>query len=230
MGDEQAVADRRGAAYAGRFPELEDALCERVHELRRGRPLAPLTIVVGSSDVRTRVGDLLVRRLGAVANVSVVTLGRLAADLAAAGHGAPPAAARGPRPRAPACGASCAARDLAYFAPVHDRPHFAQALAATFADLREACVAPESQWARAALGRGAAGPAPAGVAKAADLRELSTPRTAGELGRRGLRDGAQHCSTRRRPSGAQAWAGRPRSSCTASTTSIARRRRWSRRC
>ena len=78
-GDDQA----RGLLVSGRFPELEDALCERVQELRRGRPLAPLTVVVGSSHVRTHVGDLLVRRLDAVANVSVVTLGRLAADLVA---------------------------------------------------------------------------------------------------------------------------------------------------
>src|SRR5665647_2356289 len=79
VGGEETTANGRGAAYVGRFPELEDALVERVLELRRGRPLAPLTIVVGSSSVRTRVGDLLVRRLGAIANVWVVTLSRLAA-------------------------------------------------------------------------------------------------------------------------------------------------------
>ena len=73
----------QGLLVSGRFRELEDALCERVGELKRGRPLAPLTIVVGSAAVRTRIGDLLVRRLGAVANVDVVTLERLARDLVA---------------------------------------------------------------------------------------------------------------------------------------------------
>ncbi|MBE3034610.1 MAG: hypothetical protein IMZ74_15625, partial [Actinobacteria bacterium] len=101
---------------SGRFPELEDALCERVRELRRGRPLAPLTVVVGSSNVRTRVGDLLVRRLGAVANVSVVTLGRLAADLVAAVRGAPQPTLAG-LARERLLRRLIAARELAYFAP-----------------------------------------------------------------------------------------------------------------
>ena len=117
-GDDQA----RGLLVSGRFPELEDALCERVRELRRGRALAPLTVVVGSSNVRTRVGDLLVRRLGVVANVSVVTLGRLAADLVAAVRGTPqPTLAGSARERL--LRRLIAARELAYFAPVQDRPH-----------------------------------------------------------------------------------------------------------
>ena len=111
-GDDQA----RGLLVSGRFPELEDALCERVQELRRGRPLAPLTVVVGSSNVRTRVGDLLVRRLGAVANVSVVTLGRLAADLVAAARGAPQPTLAG-LSRERLLRRLIAARGLAYFAP-----------------------------------------------------------------------------------------------------------------
>src|SRR5665647_2281804 len=105
VGGEETSANGRGAAYVGRFPELEGALAERVLELRRGRPLAPLTIVVGSSSVRTRVGDLLVRRLGAIANVCVVTLSRLAGDLVVAARGAPrptlAGIARGRRPRCP---------------------------------------------------------------------------------------------------------------------------------
>ena len=52
---------QRGILVSGRFPELEAALVERVRELRAGRPLVPLTVVVGSSAVRTHVGDLLVR-------------------------------------------------------------------------------------------------------------------------------------------------------------------------
>jgi hypothetical protein len=65
----EGADQQRGILVSGRFPELEKALAERVVELRTGRPLAPLTIVVGSSAVRTRVGDVLVRRLGALANV-----------------------------------------------------------------------------------------------------------------------------------------------------------------
>jgi ATP-dependent helicase/nuclease subunit B len=179
----------RGLLVSGRFPELEDALCERVQELRRGRPLAPLTVVVGSSHVRTRVGDLLVRRLGAVANVSVVTLGRLAADLVAAARGAPQATLAG-LSRERLLRRLIAARRLAYFAPVQDRPHFPQAVAATFADLREACIAPASPWSRIALGQSAPDDAPSGAAKAADLRDLYSA-YCGELAQRGLADGAQ---------------------------------------
>ena len=73
----------QGILVSGRFPELEHALCERVAELKRGRPLAPVTVVVGSAAVRTHVLDLLVRRLGAVANLQVATLSRLAADVVA---------------------------------------------------------------------------------------------------------------------------------------------------
>src|SRR5450756_2113180 len=203
-GDDQA----RGLLVSGRFPELQDALCERVRELRRGRPLAPLTIVVGSSNVRTRVGDLLVRRLGAVANVSVVTLSRLAADLVAAVRAAPqPTLAGSARERL--LRRLIAARELAYFAPVQDRPHFPQAVAATFADLREARVAPESGWARAAVGEGALADTPSGAAKAADLQALYGA-YGDELARRGLADveqqlldAAEAARSAREPSRAQ---------------------------
>ncbi|MEI6449452.1 MAG: PD-(D/E)XK nuclease family protein [Actinomycetes bacterium] len=179
----------QGLLVSGRFPELEDALCERVQELRHGRPLTPLTVVVGSAHVRTRVGDLLVRRLGALANVSVVTLGRLAADLVATRREAPQTALAG-LARERLLRRLIAARELAYFAPVQDRPHFPQAVAATFADLREACVAGHSDWARAALGQGATAVTPAGTAKAADLQELYDA-YCDELARLGLADGAQ---------------------------------------
>lgn len=170
----------QGLLVSGRFAELEDALCGRVRALKRGRPLAPLTVVVGSAAARTRVGDVLVRTLGAVANVSVVTLARCAADLVAAERGAPPALLAGlARERLVRRLVAAEAGRLRYFGPVVDRPHFAQALAATFADLREARVAPETPWAEIVATSGAAGPA-TGVAgdsggaraKAADLDRL----------------------------------------------------------
>ena len=189
VGGEETSANGRGAAYVGRFPELEGALAERVLELRRGRPLAPLTIVVGSSSVRTRVGDLLVRRLGAIANVCVVTLSRLAGDLVVAARGAPrPTLAGIARERL--IRRLVASRELAYFAPVQDRPHFPRAVAATFADLREARVAPASDWARTAFRQGAAADTPSSEAKAADLQGLYAA-YCDELARRRLADGAQ---------------------------------------
>src|SRR5665648_602584 len=150
---------------------------------------APLTIVVGSSSVRTRVGDLLVRRLGAIANVCVVTLSRLAGDLVVAARGAPrPTLAGIARERL--IRRLVASRDLAYFAPVQDRPHFPRAVAATFADLREARVAPASDWARTAFRQGAAADTPSSEAKAADLQGLYAA-YCDELARRRLADGAQ---------------------------------------
>ena len=177
-----------GLLVSGRFSELEDALCERVAELKRGDALAPVTVVVGSAAVRTRVGDLVVRRLGAVANLTVATLGRLAADLVAADRGAPPVALTGvTRERLVRRLVGRLAGDLDYFRPVLDRPHFAQALAATLADLREAFVPAESAWSSAAAGapQGAAD----GPSRMHDLDRLYRAYCA-ELRSLGLQDGA----------------------------------------
>ena len=173
--------------HIGRFAELEDVLVERVVELRGGHPLAPLTIVVGSAAVRTRVSDLLVRRLEAVANVSVVTLSRLATDIVAHAQPAPPVVLAGlARERLlRRLVADRGANALAYFGRVAERPHFAKALAATFADLREARVSPQGGWAAAAVAAGAAN----GPAKAADLEALYEA-YCDSLRRRALLDGA----------------------------------------
>ena len=211
----------QGLLVSGRFPELEDALCERVAELKRGDALAPVTIVVGSAAVRTRVGDLVVRRLGAVANLTVATLGRLAADLVAADRGAPPVALTGfTRERLVRRVVSRLAGDLDYFGPVLDRPHFAQALAATLTDLREACVPPDSAWGSAARGRRSSRrgrPFPAARPRpplSGLLRRAAVARLAGR--RRRAPGGGRRCGRR-----GGLWA---QSSCTASTTSTRRRR------
>ena len=183
------VADaHQGLLVSGRFRELEDALCERVAELKRDDALTPLTIVVGSAAVRTHVGDLLVRSLGVVANLGVATLGRLASDLVAAERGAPPVVLGGlARERLVGRLVAERAGELEYFAPVVDRPHFAQALAATLTDLREACVLPDSAWSDAAS---AASPGAAtSGAKAPDLDRLYRAFCA-ELEARRLLDGA----------------------------------------
>ena len=183
----------RGTLVSGRFPELEDALCERVAELKRGRPLAPVTVVVGSAAVRTHVLDLLVRRLGAVANVQVTTLGRLAADVVAAHRGAPPAALAGlTRERLVRRLVAAHASRLRYFGPVVDRPHFPQAVAATLADLREACVPPGSGWSAAAQAGPAAGAAAGPSSSAEKFADLDLLYRAycEELEMRGLLDGA----------------------------------------
>jgi len=178
-----------GLLISGRFPELEDALCERVAELKRDDALAPLTIVVGSAALRTRVGDLVVRRLGAVANLTVSTLGRLASDLVASEQAPPPAVLGGlARERLVRRLVAERAGELEYFRPVVDRPHFAQALAATLTDLREACVPPDSPWSDAASAAGSPAVTTSG-AKSRDLDLLYTAFCA-ELAARRLADGA----------------------------------------
>lgn len=178
---------------SGRFQELDDALVQRVAELRRGRPLSRVTVVVGSAAMRTRVQDLLVRRLGAVASLEVATLGRLAAGLVAEDRGAPPPALNAlSRERLVRQVVTARITDLRYFGPVVDRPHFAQAVAATLSDLREACVEPGSRWSESVAppaSGDAADVTGAGRAKAADLDLLYRAYCDGLLAR-GLLDGA----------------------------------------
>jgi RecB family exonuclease len=180
---------------SGRFAELEDALVERVLELRAGHALTPVTIVVGSAAVSGRVSDLLVRQLKAVANIKVVTLARLAADLITQARQAPlPLLTGFARERlVRRLVAAHSEAGLAYFGPVSGRPHFAHALAATLADLRQARVDPAVDWAVLASGQDAGTPASAGVpatpalAKAADLQHLYAAYCK-ELRHRGLAD------------------------------------------
>jgi hypothetical protein len=194
--------DSQPLALTGRFVELEEALCRRVAGLREPDPLLPITVVVGSSLVRLRIGDLLVRRLGAVANVSIITLSRLAARLAA-WHGvssaALPALARERLVRL-----LCAQTPpVGYFGPVRDRPHFPAALAATFSDLRQGLVEPDSGWERC-LAAASGGSAPA--AKAVDLSDLYAGYCA-ELDRRDLYDDAAvHVAAARAAATAPQWA------------------------
>lgn len=188
---------RCGLLVSGRFAELEDALVERALELRAGHSLTPLTIVVGSAAVSGRVSDLLVRRLKAVANIKIVTLARLAADLITQSGRAPlPLLTGFARERlVRRLVAAHSEAGLAYFGPVSRRPHFARALAATLADLRQARVDPAVDWAVLASGHDAGRPVSAGVpatpalAKAADLQHLYAAYCK-ELRHRGLADDA----------------------------------------
>ncbi len=139
-----------GLLARGRFSELEGALSQRVRELKQEAPLAPVVVIVGSAAVRVRVGDVLVRRLGGVANVGVVTFGGFAADLVAQHAEWPlPTLSALARERLVRRVVAAHTARLAYYGPVVERPHFAAALAATFSDLREGCVDPASAWASA---------------------------------------------------------------------------------
>lgn len=179
----------RGAiAFSGRFPELEDALCARVAQLREPDPLLPITIVVGSSLVRRHLGDTLVRRLDAVANVTLLTLAGYARRLAARAPGGKPHVLSQVVRERLLRRAVAEAPALQYFGPVSRRPHFAHALEATVTDLRQAGVDPAGDWTRAVVGV-APDPARARQRRAADLSRLYASYCA-DLARRGLTDDA----------------------------------------
>jgi RecB family exonuclease len=192
-GPERSPASVSGTVYSGRFPELEPALCARVVELKETDALAPLTIVVGSAAVRRHLGDRLVRRLGGLAGVSLETLGRFAERCAAASVTSPPAPLT-ELGRERLLRRLLGRGDLGYFGPVAGRPHFARALAGTFADLREALIDPDAEWARH-VDRSSADTSPAavatalGAARGADLERLYGA-CCRELRERGLADGA----------------------------------------
>ena len=142
-------------------------------ELRRGRPLAPLTIVVGSAAVRTHVGDLLVRRLGRVANVNVVTLARLAGDLVTEARGAPPAVLAGlARERFLRRLIAAAEDDLAYFGPVVNGPISPRRWRRRSPTCARRCVEPDASWSEAA----ASGRRPAVAAGAPETTERARHR------------------------------------------------------
>ena len=159
-----------GVHLSGRFAELEDALVERVLELKAPGPLAPLTVVVGSSALRTRVGDLLVRRTRAWANISVLTLSRLTADLTAGVAPAPVTLSAPVLERVVQRVVAEHAGALRHFLGVRTQPHFARALLATLADLREAGLSAGPALTAALSSAGA----PAGAARLSDLDLLYT--------------------------------------------------------
>ncbi len=144
-------ADLPPTLWLGRYPALESALTGWVRAVQAGDPLRPVTVVVGSRAARDRVSWVVAAGLGAVANVRVTTLPRLALELR------PPGDEALPRPLTRLARQRLVARLVAeraaasgwYFAPVASAPGLAAAFLRTFDDLREACVEPGDLPARA---------------------------------------------------------------------------------
>ena len=125
----------------GRFRELEAALAAEVKAAQSSDPLQPVTVVVGSALLRAHLVRALAQRLGACANVEVVTLYRLAARLAGDTAGIPLSRLAKERLVARLVGARATRRPW-YFAPVAGTPGLGRALLATIEDLREGLVEP----------------------------------------------------------------------------------------
>ena len=128
--------------FVGPFqPALESALADEIAAFKKQHgPLAPLLVVALSHLLALHLQRTLAHRLGGHANIHFTTLADLAAE------SAPPA----PACRAPQLGLELLATQIArdaipadgYFQPVRDTKGFANALLATFTDLKEAGITP----------------------------------------------------------------------------------------
>ena len=122
---------------SGRPAALGHTLADRVAELRREDPLAPITVLVGASLQRPWLQRWLAARLGAHANVRILMPGDLALLLGASSlvdqgrRALPPLADR-------VLLADVARKHPGYFAPVGETPGFGEALFRLVRELRGA--------------------------------------------------------------------------------------------
>jgi ATP-dependent helicase/nuclease subunit B len=116
---------------------LRIALADRVAELRRADPLAPITVLVGTSLQRPHLARWLAAKLGGHANVQIVMPGDLALLL-----GAPLLVEQGRRALPPLADrvllAEVARSHPGYFAPVGETPGFGEALYRLVRELKAA--------------------------------------------------------------------------------------------
>ena len=121
----------------GQPAALRTALADRVAELRRDDPLAPVTVLVGTSLQRPHLARWLAARLGGHANVRILMPGDLALLL-----GAPVLVEQGRRALPPLADrvllAEVARSHPGYFAPVAETPGFGEALYRLVRELRGA--------------------------------------------------------------------------------------------
>jgi hypothetical protein len=122
---------------SGRSAALRIALADRINDLRRQDPMAPIWILVGASLQRPYLARWLAGRLGGHANVRILMPGDLALLL-----GAPQLVAEGRRALPPLADrvllAQVAGAQPGYFEPVADTPGFAEALYRLVRELRGA--------------------------------------------------------------------------------------------
>jgi RecB family exonuclease len=123
----------------GDFPDLEAAFIERVRELKRADPLAPLFVLVPTNLLRRHLSRVLAERGVPHLNVRFVTFSSLVRDLIAPslltdGHVSMPKFAD-ELLMAEACDGQ---GDEFYFAKLSDRPGLHGAILSTIQDLKEA--------------------------------------------------------------------------------------------
>jgi RecB family exonuclease len=134
--------------YLGGFDGLEAALAEEVRAAKERDAFAPVTVVVGSAAVASCLPRTLAQRLGGLGNLRVITLHRLAAQLARAGG------SRADRLLTPEAQARLVERIVAqvtsrpgsHFGPVAGMPGLARAFLRSIEDMRQATVSAQADW------------------------------------------------------------------------------------
>lgn len=153
---------------------IQEAFVEEVRLLKRGDPLRPLLVLVGSNYVRLHLSRLLAARLGGHANIRFTLLDELARQ-----YGTPPLVDRGRR-RLPDLGRELVLRESAQarahgtcFEVIAGKEGFLEALGATLLDLKAAGVDPSSLRAAAAALRTPSGRKPSADRVAKKLEDLA---------------------------------------------------------
>ncbi len=153
---------------------IQEAFVEEVRLLKRGDPLRPLLVLVGSNYVRLHLSRLLAARLGGHANIRFLLLDELARQ-----YGTPPLVDRGRR-RLPDLGRDLILRESAQarahgtcFEVIAGKEGFLEALGATLFDLKAAGVDPSALRAAAAALRAPSGRKPAADRVAKKLEDLA---------------------------------------------------------
>ena len=133
--------------YLGGFDGLEVALAAEVKAAKEGDALAPVTVIVGSAAVASYLPRTLAKRLGGVGNVRVLTLHRLAGQLACSGgHAGQLLSPEAQTRLAERVVARVASRSGSHFGPVADMPGLGRAFMRSMEDLRQAQVTAQADW------------------------------------------------------------------------------------
>jgi hypothetical protein len=133
--------------YLGGFEGLQAALAEQVRAAKQADALAPVTLVVGSAAVASCLPRVLAARLGGVGNVRVVTLHRLAGQLAqASGYADRLLTAEAQTRLVERVVAQVTSRPGSHFGAVAGMPGLARAFLKSIEDMRQACVPAQADW------------------------------------------------------------------------------------
>ena len=153
---------------------IQESFVEEVRLLKRGDPLRPLQVLVGSNYVRMHLSRLLATRLGGHANIRFMLLDELARQ-----YGTPPLVDRGRR-RLPDLGRELILRESAQarahgtcFETIAAKEGFIEALGATLLDLKAAGVDPSTLRAAAAALRSPSSRKPSADRAAKKLEDLA---------------------------------------------------------